>query len=180
MTTLVAPAARAGGRARDDRVVHDDRRPAAKLERLASCVQPAGAVVGADPGVVHLGRQFVAVDPRRAQHRCVHGENAAGCQGAHRQLELERHSEPLHDQRLQRHVQRGGDLDRDGHAAARHAQHDGVGRRLALQPSAQVATGLLAIGELHGIRLPRLAGFLTQRNCGNTGRRTLSGRRCRS
>src|SRR5690242_20939485 len=58
---------------------------------------------------------------------------------AQRQLGLERHADLAHQDDVERGVERPGDLDSDGDAAARQRQHDRIAGTQRCQPGGKLA-----------------------------------------
>ncbi len=120
---------RPGPSIRGDAVVDDHSHLAVEREPLGRRAEPVRPLLD-DPALAlgHGGELHLA-DVQGLHDLVVDDGHPTLADGAHGELRLEGHAQLAHDDDVERSAEGGRDLGRDGHAAARQPEHDGVGPR---------------------------------------------------
>jgi hypothetical protein len=134
-------------------VVHHDRGAARQRHRRPVAAQPAQPAVQPVPFPhLHAG-DFLPGQPGQADHAVVDHPGAVLADGAEAVLRLERDAELTHHDHVERGPQLPGHLERDGHAAARQGEHDGIGAPQVPQPPCQLPSRVRTINGQHRMLL---------------------------
>ena len=151
-------------RAGRDPVVDEDHGLSGKLRRRLPAPINGFAAYQLRGLARPYGLEIRGVEPERRDQRVVVDGKAAVRDGADRELRLMRRAELPHDEHVERRLECARDLERNGHAAARQAEHDDVAAEaVPRELEAERLAGLPTIAEhLHAFRSLRAPGPVEQ------------------